>query len=120
LALALLNDRSRAFIASPFLYLETMPKAVYFRRTPEVEFYRTYFDNVRIWINDVEEIVRIARDESERCGLAAMDALHVAAASLAHAEVLVTLERKNRAMHRASLIRVVDLELGGDSAPRKE
>ena len=116
LALAVLKDRSRVFIASPFLYLETMPKALYFQRTSEVRFYRIYFDNVRIWINDVEAIVRIARDESERCGLAALDALHVAAAYLADAEVLLTLERKKRAMHRASLVRVVDLEPEGESA----
>ena len=65
---------------------------------------------MRIWINDVESIVRIARDESEQCGLAAMDALHVAAAYLAEAEVLYTLERSQKPIHRTSLVRVVFLE----------
>jgi predicted nucleic acid-binding protein len=116
MALAIVNNRSRVFVASPFLYLEVMPKAIYFRRSSEIEFYTTYFDNVRIWINDVEAIVRIARGESERCGLAAMDALHVAAAYLAEAEALFTLERKTGGMHRASLVRVVELEPGGNSA----
>jgi hypothetical protein len=46
--LAIMNDGARFFVASPFLYLETMPKAVYHRNKPEIEFYRTYFDNVRI------------------------------------------------------------------------
>ncbi len=86
-----------------------MPKAVYFRRASEVEFYKTYFDSVRIWINNTEAIVSIARDESERCGLAAMDALHVAAAYLAHADVLLTLEHKTKALHRASLVRIAEL-----------
>jgi hypothetical protein len=108
-ALAIVNDRDRFFIASPFLYLETMPKAIYHHNRPEIEFYRTYFDNVRIWINDVESILRIARDESERCGLAAMDALHVATAHLAEAQVLYTLERNEKPIHRTSLVRVISL-----------
>ena len=108
-ALAILKDRSRDFVASSFLYLETMPKATYFNRTAEIEFYQTYFDSVRIWINDADSVVRIARDEAERCGLAAMDALHVAAPYLAEAEVLFTLERRDRAMHRAALVRVIYL-----------
>jgi predicted nucleic acid-binding protein len=86
--LAIVDDSDRFFVASPFLYLETVPKAIYHRNEQEIEFYRTYFDNVRIWINDLESILRIAREESERCGLAAMDALHVATAHLAEAEVL--------------------------------
>ena len=86
-----------------------MPKAIYYQNKLEIEFYRTYFDNVRIWVNDVESMLRIARDESERCGLAGMDALHVAAASMARAEVLYTLERK-KPFHRTTLVRVVRIE----------
>ena len=108
-SLAIVQDQSRFFIASPFLYLETMPKAVYHQRKPEIDFYRTYFDSVRIWINDVELIVRIARDESEKCGIAAMDALHVATAYLGEAEVLYTLERSEKPIHRTSLVRVVSI-----------
>jgi predicted nucleic acid-binding protein len=108
-SLAIINDRDRFFIASPFLYLETMPKAIFHQNDPEIEFYRTYFDNVRIWINDVESIVRIALDESERWGLAAMDAPHVATAHLAEAEVLYTLERSGKPIHRTSLVRVVSI-----------
>jgi predicted nucleic acid-binding protein len=108
-SLAILNQHDRSFIASPFLYLETMPKAVYHQNKLEIEFYRAYFDNVRIWINDVESIVRIARDESEQYGLAAMDALQVAAAYLAEADVLYTLEHSQKPIHRTSLVRVVFL-----------
>jgi predicted nucleic acid-binding protein len=36
--LAILNDPDRFFIASPFLYLETMPKAVYHRSVAEIEY----------------------------------------------------------------------------------
>ena len=108
--LAILNDSGGAFVASPFVELETLPKAVYFQNALEIEFYRTYFDNVRIWINDVESIVRIAREESQRRGIAAMDALNVAAAYLAKAEVLYTMERREKPIYRTSLVRVVRVE----------
>ena len=110
LALEIINDQSRGFIVSPFLYLETLPKAVHSRREAEITFYNTYFDNAFLWVNDVESIVAIAQQESERHGLAAMDALHVAAAHLGKAEVLFTLERRSKPMHRSTLVRVAYLE----------
>jgi predicted nucleic acid-binding protein len=119
-SLAIINEHSRFFIASPFLYLETMPKAIYHQNQLEIEFYRAYFDNVLIWINDVESIVRIARDESEQCGLGAMDALHVAAAYLADAEVLYTLEGREKPIHRTSLVRVMSVEPGDKSLTNRE
>jgi hypothetical protein len=39
-----------------------------------------------------------------------MDALHVAAAALAEAEVLYTLERKDKPIHRTSLVQIVCVE----------
>jgi len=109
-SLAIVNNPAHRFIASPFVRLETIPKAVYHKNKAEIHFYETYFDNVRIWINDVDSILRIALDESERCGIAAMDALHVAAAYLAEAEVLYTLERHTKPIYRTALVRVVSVE----------
>jgi len=109
-ARAILNDKGRTFIGSAFLYLETMPKAVHHRNASEVEFYRTFFDNVQIWIGDVESIVTIATEDSERSGLAAMDALHVAAAYLGEAEVFLTTESPRKSIHRTKLIPVVSIQ----------
>jgi predicted nucleic acid-binding protein len=86
-----------------------MPKAIYHQSTAEIEFYRTYFDNVHLWINDAESILRIARDEAEHCGLSALDALHIATASLAEAEIFYTLERGSKPIHRTSLVRVISI-----------
>src|SRR5207244_10254938 len=80
---------------SAFLELEIMPSPVYHKNTPEVSAFRTYFQNALLRIGDLDEIVRIARDEAERCGLSAMDALHVAAAHIGGAKVLVTLENES-------------------------
>jgi predicted nucleic acid-binding protein len=109
--LAILNDHNRFFIGSDFLYLETMPKAIYHRNRPEIEFYRTYFDHVHLWINDAASILAIARSEAEHCGLSAVDALHVATAHLAEAAVLYTLERGRgpKPIHRNSLVRVISI-----------
>lgn len=108
-SLAILNDRARLFIVSPFLYMETMPMPVYHRNAREIDFYRTYFDSAHIWINDVESIVATAQEECERCGIAAMDGMHVAAAHLAGAEVLFTLEAVRKPIHRTSLVRVLSV-----------
>lgn len=107
--LAIMNDRDRLFIASDFLLLETMPKAVYHRNEAEIDFYKTYFNSARIWIKDLESIVRTALEESNRCGLAAMDALHVATAHLAEADALYAIERSQKPICRTSLVRVVSL-----------
>jgi hypothetical protein len=82
---------------------------IYHRNAREIEFYRNYFDGVHIWVNDVESIVAIAQKECERCGISAMDAMHVAAAHLAGAEVLFTLESTTKPIHRTSLVRVVSV-----------
>jgi len=71
--------------------------------------YNRYFARVFIWIDPIEEIVRIAREEAERCDLKAMDALHIAAAYLGEADVLYTFEKKKKVMQRTSLVRVVSL-----------
>lgn len=60
----------------------------------------------------MDSILRIALDESQRCGLGAMDALHIAAAHIGEAEVLYTLERSVKPIYRTSLVRVVSVEPG--------
>jgi predicted nucleic acid-binding protein len=72
----------------------------------EMEFYRAFFGGVRIWINDLHAMVAIAEEESQRHGIAAMDALHLAAAFLGEAQVLYTLEREEKPIHRTALVRV--------------
>ncbi|MEK7406306.1 MAG: PIN domain-containing protein [Acidobacteriota bacterium] len=110
-ALALLAHPERLFVSSPFLYLEIVPKAVYNGRHSEVAFYRTYFETkVLNSVEDVAAITQLAREEAERCGLSAMDALHAAAASIAEADELVTLEGPGKPLHRSSLVRVVHLQ----------
>jgi predicted nucleic acid-binding protein len=101
-----MRDPSLSFAASEFLYLEVMPKPTYFGIKSEAEFYQRYFDRTIEFRADPDAIVRLATAEAQRCSMAAMDALHVAAASLAGCEILYTLERPDKPMYRTTLIRV--------------
>ena len=84
--------------------------AFHFKKEAEIAFFKSYFDSAHFWVNDLEDMVRIAQEESERHGLAAMDALHVAGAYLGKADVFFALEKKTKPMHRTALVRVAYLE----------
>jgi len=108
-ALSILEDSEREFASSEFIKLEVIPKAIYNRQTKESEFYETFFSFVTYWANDLEKIVQDAYQIAFQYGLAAMDALHVAAALSVGAEELITTEKTTKPMHRVTNIRVISL-----------
>jgi predicted nucleic acid-binding protein len=105
-ALRILEDPNRAFVTSPFIHLELVPKAVYYKKRLEKSFYDEYFQAAE-WIRDLERIEALAQTEAARSGLAAMDALHVAAAHLDGADEFITTERIGKPIYRSSLIAAV-------------
>ncbi len=107
-ALDVLRDPARMFLTSPFLHLEVVPKAEFHKNRLEERFYKTYFSNAQ-WYNDVANIVELARKECSKSGLNAMDALHVAAAHLLHADEFITTEKPTKSIYRTSLVKVVYL-----------
>jgi predicted nucleic acid-binding protein len=88
----LLNDPERLFISSDFVQLEVLPKTVYFRHTAKASFYRAYFALVTEMIPVSQDLVSHASDQAQRAGLAAMDALHAAAARAGEATEYITVE----------------------------
>ena len=113
--LAILEEPGRSFLASPFLYLEVVPKATYHKQQAERAFYDRYFKDAT-WIRDFERMDETARRESEKHGLGAMDALHLAAAYLGNAADLITTERPAKPLYRSGLAEVVCLyEYGHES-----
>lgn len=68
-AMRILDDPDREFVASPFLKLEVLPKAVYEKRQAEVEFYETFFNAVTYWVHSVEETAKNAYTEACKFGL---------------------------------------------------
>ena len=105
-ALRVLGDPKRSFASSDFLWLEVFPKAIFHRRLDEVDFYEEYFGSVSRWPRDPAPVVTLARDEAARHGLSAMDAIHVATASVLGAEELVTTEKSSRPLHRATSVAI--------------
>jgi predicted nucleic acid-binding protein len=105
-ALRVLDDPGRIFLTSAFVYLEVIPKTVFFDRPLERTFYERYFSNA-VWFTDLKRIETTARHEAAKCGLGAMDALHLAAAHLSRADEFVTTEKPEKAVHRCELIKVV-------------
>jgi predicted nucleic acid-binding protein len=107
-ALQILEEADRVFLTSPFIHLEVVPKAIFYRKLLEQLFYEKYFGRAT-WFRDIVRIEGLARTEAARRGLGAMDALHLAAARLTNAEQFITTEKPNKAIHRSSLVKVVYL-----------
>jgi predicted nucleic acid-binding protein len=101
-AMAILDDPNRAFASSEFIRLEVLPKAIFNGKTIEAEFYSSYFQAVTHWPDNTDAVVRF--------GLAALDALHVAAALSVGAEELITTEKRSKPLHRTMGILVRSIQ----------
>ncbi|MBD2214706.1 PIN domain-containing protein [Nostoc linckia FACHB-104] len=108
-ALEILADSNREFASSEFIKMEVIPKAVYNRKTAEAEFYELFFSAVTYWANDIEKVIQDAYNIACQYGLAAMDALHIAAALSVGAEEFMTTEKKTKPMFRVSSIKVISI-----------
>ncbi|MBG1266619.1 type II toxin-antitoxin system VapC family toxin [Nostoc sp. WHI] len=108
-ALEILADSERDFASSVFIKLEVLPKAIYNRQTEEADFYATFFSAVTYWARDLEKIIQDAHNIGCQYGLAAMDALHVAAALSVGAGELVTTEKPTKPMFRVTGIQVISI-----------
>lgn len=103
-AFEILEDPSRTFASSVFVQLEVLPKAVFNQQVNEAQFYAGFFELVTHWAGADDRLMEHALNEAKRFGLAAMDALHVAAAVQLGADELVTTERTSKPIHRTSSI----------------
>ncbi len=108
-AISILASAHREFASSNFIKLEVLPKAIYHRQIDETEFYQTFFNAVTYWANDTEQVIQEAHNIACKYGLAAMDALHIAAAISVNAEEFITTEKPTKPMYRVTDIEVVFL-----------
>ena len=107
-ALQIIESPDRVFLTSLFIRLEIVPKAVFYKKRQEQALYEEYF-NTAEWFRDIEKIAALAEREAAKEGLAAMDALHLAAAHLSRADEFITTEKPNKSIYRSSLVKVVYL-----------
>ena len=106
-ALTILSESNRQFISSPFVQLEVLPKAEYYKNQDELEFYAEFFQSVNHWVQDCDLITKEGLLISKRFGLNALDALHIAAAVIGSADEFVTAERITSPFSRVSLIKII-------------
>ena len=114
-AMAILDDPDRSFASSEFVRLEVLPKALFNRKSDEAEFYFEFFHAVSYWPANTDAVVRHAYEIGVKFGLAALDALHVAAAVSTGAEEIITTEKRGKPLHRTTDIRVRSVQADSTS-----
>jgi len=100
--LAVFNDPERVFVSSEFVHMEVFPKAIYYKRQPEVGFYEDFFAGITQIIPISASLAHLAYTEACQAGLSGLDALHIAAAKLSEAEEFITPERAIKPLFRVT------------------
>jgi predicted nucleic acid-binding protein len=107
--LRILTEPDREFVSSVFIRLEVLPKAKYFGRTEELNFYLGFFDSVVEWFRPDEYSVTSALAVAETFGLGPIDALHLTAARILGTEEFITGEKPSSPLFRVRGIKIVSL-----------
>ncbi|MGH7991670.1 MAG: PIN domain-containing protein [Limisphaerales bacterium] len=107
-AIQIMEDNRRQFFSSEMVKLELLPKAVFFKNHQEIKFYNEHFSKAKI-----EPLSpRLSLDAfnlATKYGLAAADALNIAAAIRQGVQEFITDERPGKPMFRVTEIKVVPL-----------
>ena len=107
----ILDDPGRNFVASDYLRMEVLPKALYHRQNAEVLLYEWFFSRaVHIAPPSVSLMIQ-AYTEAYTFGLAALDAFHIAAAKFSGAEEFITTERPTTPLFRVTGIIIKTITL---------
>ena len=109
LALAIMDDPARTFVTSDLVKLELLPKPTCFKQHLEVEFYETHFAAAERSLPLTAALARNAQRLAAQYGLAAIDALHIAAAIRLRAKVFITTELPEKPLFRVREIEVQSL-----------
>ena len=112
-ALTILDDPERVFVTTDYVRLEVLPKPLYFRRETEAAFYEAFFAAAE-FVEVSPALVLEAFEDARQAGLAAMDALHVAAAKRAGVAEFITVEHPTKPVFRVAGLRVRMLESLGE------
>ena len=99
---AILDDAERTFVTSEYIRMEVLPKALYHRQSQEVLLYERFFARAVQIVPPSVSLLQQAYTEACISGLAALDALHIAAAKSSGAEEFITTERPTTPLFRVS------------------
>lgn len=109
-AIRVMEDEDREFFTSYLVRLELLPKATFHRQKAELEFYCAHLDRVEAEEAMSKELAQEAFDLAKRYGLAAVDALHVAAAIRQGVEEFITSESPGKPLFRVREVTVTSLQ----------
>lgn len=107
-ALEILEDPARVLIVSDALWLEVIPKTVYFAQNEEYAFYQGVFARAE-YLGWSSELIDSAKRLAQLYGLAAMDAIHIAVALAAGADEFISGEKPTKPMFRVKEIVIQSL-----------
>jgi predicted nucleic acid-binding protein len=110
-ALAVMEDPRRQFYTSQLVKLELLPKPAFFKQEAEIEFYQTHFRAAKGEEPLSRELGQKAAELARQHGLAAVDALHLAAAIRQGVDEFITAEKPGKPMFRVRSIAVKSLSL---------
>jgi predicted nucleic acid-binding protein len=108
-ARAIMADEQRQFLSAENVRLELVPKPAFERRRAEVEFYDEHFKAAAAIEPFSEQLGQEAFALAKRYGLAAGDALNLAAAIRQGTDEFITSELPGKPMFRVAGIRVISL-----------
>lgn len=108
-AIAILEDDSREFVTCENVQLELLPKPTFERRQTEVEFYNEHFAAAAGCEPFSEALGKAAMALAKKHGLAAGDALNLAAAIRQGADEFVTSELPGKPIFRVHQIKITSL-----------
>jgi hypothetical protein len=104
-----MEDGSREFCTAQLVRLELLPKPAFFKQKLETEFYSTYFAQVKYEEPLSEALGNEALALASAHGVAAADALNLAAALRLGAEEFITSEKPGKPMFSVPKISVISL-----------
>lgn len=107
----ILDDPGRNFVASDYLRMEVLPKALYHRQNAEVLLYEQFFSRAVQIVSPAVSLMMQAYTEAYTFGLAALDAVHIAAAKFSGAEEFITTERPTTPLFRVTGISIKTITL---------
>lgn len=105
----ILADSAREFVTGENVQLELLPKPAFEKRPLEVQFYNEHFSQTTGCEPFSEALGRAAMALAKQHGLAAGDALNLAAALRQGADEFVTSELPGKPIFRVSRIKVTSL-----------
>lgn len=98
-AIEIIEDPNRMLIVSDAVWLEVMPKPHFEKQPYEKKFYEAIFEKA-LKLDWRLEVLFKAHELAKDYGIAAMDAIHLAFALSAEADIFVTGEKSSKPMFR--------------------